>query len=363
MKFLFMLAIILTICTSSFCQSVEINERKDTTFESVQQMPSFPGGEIELYNYLASNMRYPDSAKILGLQGKIYVEFVVCKTGKICDFKICKGNIGKGCEEEAIRVLKGMPDWIPGKHNGENVNVKFRLPIHFTLNGTTIKKDTIYDSVQQMPSFPGGEEELYKFLGSNMIYPENARQSELHGKLIVEFVVSNLGKIKDVKISNGYIGGGCEEEAIRLIKIMPDWIPGKQNDKPVNVYFRMPFIFSINNSGPEKLVNLNVDISAKYAIGDSAMYQFLFANLKQPNEIKQNPKAIIYADFVVSNEGRIHTITIYGNVNCKDFSNEIIRVIEKMPNWIPAKIKEEDVSSKCRMLIYPQIYKYIKTTN
>jgi protein TonB len=98
----------------------------------VPEMPVFPGGESELYHYLNKNLEYPDVAKESNISGTVYLTFVVEKDGSISDVKILRG-IGGGCDEEAIRVVKSMPPWTPGKNNGTPVRVRFNLPVKFTL--------------------------------------------------------------------------------------------------------------------------------------------------------------------------------------------------------------------------------------
>ena len=110
----------------------------------------------------------------------------------------------------------------------------------------------VLEFAEQMPMFPGGESALYQFLGPNFKYPEVARQAGLQGKFFVEFVVRKTGKITDVKIIKGAIGGGCEEEVLRVFSIMPNWTPGKQKGETVNVRFRMPFVLKLNDDKPEK---------------------------------------------------------------------------------------------------------------
>src|ERR1041385_3995170 len=80
-------------------------------FTVVEEMPSFPGGETKLFEYLSKNTHYPAVAKENGIQGKIYVNFVVDKDGKIKDVKIARGGLGGGLEDEALRVVRSMPDW------------------------------------------------------------------------------------------------------------------------------------------------------------------------------------------------------------------------------------------------------------
>jgi protein TonB len=105
------------------------NTSEISTF--AEEMPSFPGGEEELYNFIANNIKYPDLAKKAGITGKVIVEFIVSEDGKIIEPKVVKG-IGYGCNEEAIRIIKLMPKWIPGKQDGKPIKVKLLLPIIFS---------------------------------------------------------------------------------------------------------------------------------------------------------------------------------------------------------------------------------------
>lgn len=107
------------------------------------------------------------------------------------------------------------------------------------------KEVIIYDVVSEMPEFPGGEEELYKFLGDNLKYPAMARESNIQGRVWVGFVVYEDGSIKDIQVLKG-IGGGCDEEAVRVVKMMPNWTPGEQMGKKVPVKFRLPINFKLN---------------------------------------------------------------------------------------------------------------------
>lgn len=106
--------------------------QETTIFTVVEEAPSFPGGEEARIRFLKENIRYPEEAKQLGIQGKVYITFVVETDGSITDIKILRG-IGAGCDEEAIRVIKQMPNWIPGKQRAHPVRVQFNLPISFIL--------------------------------------------------------------------------------------------------------------------------------------------------------------------------------------------------------------------------------------
>jgi periplasmic protein TonB len=106
-----------------------------------------------------------------------------------------------------------------------------------------IKIETI---VQEMPAFVGGESALYQFISDNIRYPQLAKETNVQGTVYVSFVVDTRGQIIKVKLLRG-IGGGCDEEAIRVISMMPDWIAGKQNGRAANVRFNMPIVFKLGN--------------------------------------------------------------------------------------------------------------------
>ena len=100
----------------------------------------------------------------------------------------------------------------------------------------------IFVVVESMPQFPGGIQKLLEYLHSNIRYPVLAKESNIQGKVFVSFVVEKDGSVTDVKVLRG-IGGGCDEEAIRVVSQMPKWIPGRQRDVPVRVRYNLPIKF------------------------------------------------------------------------------------------------------------------------
>ena len=105
---------------------------EEPVFVIVESMPSFPGGARELMKYLNKNLRYPALAKETGIQGKVFITFVVEKDGSVTDVSVLRG-IGGGCDKEAIRVVESMPNWIPGRQRNVLVRVRFNLPVKFRL--------------------------------------------------------------------------------------------------------------------------------------------------------------------------------------------------------------------------------------
>jgi periplasmic protein TonB len=123
------------VTQETIVEPIQVREEvveEEQIFTIVEEMPSFPGGEAELFKYLGKTIKYPQMATDAGISGVVYVTFVVGKDGKISDVKVLRG-IGGGCDEEAIRVVKGMPAWKPGKQRGKPVTVQYNLPIRFTL--------------------------------------------------------------------------------------------------------------------------------------------------------------------------------------------------------------------------------------
>lgn len=107
---------------------------KEEVFVAVEQMPQFPGGDAELMKFLSKNIKYPTMAMENNIQGRVVVQFVVTKTGAIGEVKVIR-SVDRDLDREAIRVCKSLPNFIPGKMNGQAVNVWYTLPVNFKLQG------------------------------------------------------------------------------------------------------------------------------------------------------------------------------------------------------------------------------------
>ena len=101
-------------------------------FTVVEEMPEFPGGMAKLADYLAKNIKYPQLARESGIQGRVFINFVVENDGSVTNVKVMR-SLGGGCDEEAVRVVKSMPKWKPGKQRGKPVRVSYNLPVNFKL--------------------------------------------------------------------------------------------------------------------------------------------------------------------------------------------------------------------------------------
>ena len=126
------------VCTYSQGVSVSGVSRtqsgRDIHFNKDAIEPTFPGGPNDFYKFLATNVRYPKEAKRNGIQGKVFLSFVIEKDGSLNDIRVVRG-IGYGCDEEALKALKTAPPWAPGYQYGIAVRVQYSIPISFTLQG------------------------------------------------------------------------------------------------------------------------------------------------------------------------------------------------------------------------------------
>jgi len=307
---------------------------KDDVYTVIDKMPQFPGGESELLKFIGQNLKYPVKAQENGIQGMIIIRFVVNKLGKVEKAEVMRGLVPE-INQEGLRVVNALPDWIPGEQNGEKVSVYYTLPINFKLQGesknkitnedgslntrtpngekplfvidgkiatedefkavktdmiekvTVLKdksaiavygekgkngvviitkktteitgkkefkpaiglpdKDGVYSVIEKMPLYPGGESELMKFIGQNLRYPVKAQERGIQGRLIIRFVVNKLGKVEKAEVLRG-LDQEMDQEGLRVINLLPDWIPGEQKGEKVSVYYTLPITFKLTGS-------------------------------------------------------------------------------------------------------------------
>jgi TonB family protein len=232
----------------------------DTVYNIVEQMPEFPGGEQAMMKFVAENVKYPQEAKDKNISGRVFVSFVIEKDGSVSNVKVLRG-IGGGCDEEAARVISAMPKWKPGKQKGEPVRVSYQIPINFKLaddlkqpakksdaSKADMKPDKngVYQIVEEIPQYPGGEAAMMEFVAKNVVYPKEAQDKGISGRVFVSFIVEKDGSVSNVELKRG-IGGGCDEEAVRVISAMPKWTPGKMKGEPVRVSYQIPIFFKLDN--------------------------------------------------------------------------------------------------------------------
>jgi len=110
---------------------------------------------------------------------------------------------------------------------------------------------SVYRVVEQMPEFPGGEDSMMKFIQRNIMYPDVERESDIQGRVVVGFVVNEDGSLSDIQVKKG-VSSGIDKEALRVVKLMPKFMPGKQQGKAVRVQFMLPILFKLVSPEPPK---------------------------------------------------------------------------------------------------------------
>ena len=234
------------------------NSEEDEIFQVVEEQPMFPGGMEEMMKFLQQNIKYPKEAQEQGKQGRVIVQFVVNKDGSITDAKIMK-PVDPLLDAEALRVVRSMPNWTPGKQRGKEVRVRFTLPVTFRLDGGEESKpaevkqvvkaptqgEEIFNVVEEQPIYLGGHEALMKYIQQNIKYPKEAQAQGKQGRVIVQFVVEKDGSITDSKIVRS-ADPQLDAEALRIVNAMPNWTPGKQRGEPVRTRFTLPVTFRLS---------------------------------------------------------------------------------------------------------------------
>lgn len=247
-------------------------------FQVVEDMPDFPGGMKALIEYLEKNVRYPAEAHAAGIQGRVIVSFVVKKDGSIADVKVIR-SVAPSLDREAERVITAMPKWNPGRQRGQAVNVQFTVPVMFRLTpneapkaeeikqsdlsevvvvGYAEKKENspdavgikaenkgvVFKVVEVMPKFPGGTAGLMQYLARSIKYPVISQKNKEEGRVIINMVIDETGRISNVKIVRS-ISPSLDAEAIRVVSNMPKWEPGQQRGQAVAVEYTLPIVFRL----------------------------------------------------------------------------------------------------------------------
>jgi TonB family protein len=241
-------------------EHAQTNQKKPrTVLKVVEVMPQFPGGEHALMKFIAETVKYPTDAQNKGVQGRVICTFVVNTDGSIDDIKVVKG-IDPSLDAEAVRVIGAMPKWTPGKDKGQTVAVEYAVPITYSLQKPANKtdrepqlnsifdnsdpKNPVYNLVETMPQFPGGENALLKFLSETVKYPMDAQTKGEQGRVVCAFFINKDGQTSDYKILQS-LSPSLDAEAVRVVKLMPAWEPGKKDGKPVRVRYVIPITFRL----------------------------------------------------------------------------------------------------------------------
>lgn len=270
-KFLFVFAVCLFLGNIIAEQSAVMAQEQDAPVSSSDKVvkdpdmiPIFKGGTPEMNKFIVNNLKYPEKAFEEKIQGLVVYTFVVEKDGTLSNFNLIH-HTNPLLDEEALRILKAMPPWRPAKHKGEIVRSESYVPMYFKINKNALaggnpvkpirdfskKNDSILESniiytiVDKMPVYVYGESGLSDFIGHNIRYPREAKQEGIEGRILCSFVVAPDGSISNIEVVES-ANKALNEEAIRVLGLMPKWIPGENGGEKVHVKCLLPIDFVID---------------------------------------------------------------------------------------------------------------------
>jgi TonB family protein len=225
----------------------------DIVYKNPEIIAKFINGDEAFDEWLKSRSASISKLKSDSVEMDINLNLVINKAGKIS--KIAKVSTSNPKIVEAIgTVFSDFSGYIPA--TVENIPVDSELNLHLMLSKDGLKSfsekpSDVYLNVDQMPVFPGGLKAMRVFLAMNVKYPKQAIQNKIHGKVYVNFVVDELGDVTNVKIIKG-ASWILEDEALRVIKLMPKWEPGRMEGKAVKVSYTVPINFNMVLTGTNR---------------------------------------------------------------------------------------------------------------
>ncbi|RPA69097.1 TonB family protein [Cyclobacteriaceae bacterium YHN15] len=321
---------------------------------------------------LIESLQKPEKELELGIVGMIEVEFLVDKNGVITD-PVIKTSFGGGLDEQLLEALNKpeFKKWNPALNDGNPVNMVYSFSFGFspekavayseahtffessdksaTKSTLSFGDNEIFDVVENAPEYNGGFEAWANYLKENLSYPERAKSNKIEGVVYLVFVINKEGKVESPEILRG-VGYGLDEEALRVVKESPDWIPGMQRGQKVNVRMRLPVRFKL----PDEETNARTisgivekpspeTQTAEPSLRPTEEFQdFLRKNIKYPllARVKENTGTVL-AELTLNDKGIIKSITIRQSPS-KELYTEVMETLEKNgEKWIVDGTKEE----------------------
>jgi TonB family protein len=260
-------------------QSPQLNnlnqDQLDIPFSEVDKVPIFPGCEDgdnkracfqqQMQKHISKNFRYPQEAQEKGIQGRVNILFIIQKDGSIGNVRMRSPD--KILEAEAARIISLLPQMTPGEHHGEKVRVAYSVPITFKLEGKEVygarrnddgSLDVPFAIIEKVPVFPGCEDAdnmrdcfnamLQKHISKNFRYPKEAQEKDIQGRVNILFFIQEDGSIGNIKMRGP--DKLLEDEAERIISLLPQMVPGEQGGVKVRVPFSIPINFRLK--GPDE---------------------------------------------------------------------------------------------------------------
>ena len=262
------------------------------------------------------------------------------------------GQIPEQATVEEVTIPKESP---------ADIDITDKDPAAIMQKVNTGDDDDIFDVVEEMPVFPGGQTGLMEFIAKNLRYPVKAQKEGIQGRVIARFIVEKDGSVSNLAVARRSASSELDAEAIRVLSTMPKWTPGKQRGKEVRVKYTVPIAFKL--SGPEveeikdsKLMEVVVvgyapkddvitpevvlesaEIMPKYPGGASGLMSYLARNIKYPFDAQQSKtQGRVVIQMIVNKDGHVINPKVIQSVS-PSLDAEAIRVVMGMPRWEPGK--------------------------
>lgn len=247
---------------------VEIYTKGYTKQAQADELPRFAGCEDLantsqkngcskklLMNYIMSNLKYPKAAMEAGAQGKVVVSFVVKKSGKVAQVQVAGGPEDSQLRNEALRIVRSMPNWTPGTLKGKPVDVEMKLPIKFALKN----EEGPQKVVDQLPLFPGvdpsegtakerkqrSDQRMLNYIYNNLKYPKAASEAGEQGTVILRFTVTKEGKMEDLRVERSPSPELGKAAYATLNQLQGTWTPGRAKGEAVATEMTIPIKYKL----------------------------------------------------------------------------------------------------------------------
>lgn len=273
-----------------------------------------------------------------GLSAPLFILMLVLSSATIGNSKAVNAIHDKA-EEVLLSPAKDVLDE-DASYDGAVINGDSEAAATDTVPGAKNKAKYI---INVTPRFPGGQKAFDRYLAKNIKYPAEARNKKIQGRCIISFMVEPNGSLTDIKVARS-IGGGADEEAVRVIKNSPKWVAGTQNGKPIRTQYSVPITFALDYTGAavvsQKQLNSETVFTAveqqpTFPGGDKGFSKFLSTNVKYPKAAREkNIQGRVIAAFVIEKDGSLSDIKIVRGIGY-GADEEALRVLQLSPNWKP----------------------------
>jgi len=317
------------------------SEDDGEVFMIVEEMPEYPGGMGEMMKFLSRHIKYPAEAKQKGEQGRVVVSFIVGKDGKLRDFEV-KRSVSPALDAEAIRVVKEMPDWKPGRQRGKAVDCRFTLPVSFSLQGTEADKEGA--NVIQVVAFsedlhgPKRAPACIVLVDSKGGYQYGAEGAMKEGSLEE---VANY--VNDRRKESNSAGNGAHFK----VQIVADKGAPQESVDKLKETLRGIYVLQMDyrRTDPDEVFQV-VEKMPQFPGGMGELMNYLTKTVKYPKAaMRDSIQGRVIVQFVISKTGKVTNPSIMRSVS-PELDAEAVRVVNSMPLWTPGEQKGVPVNVK-----------------